>query len=141
MLKVIPTFTNYKIDEDGNVWSDITNKFLKAGTDKDGYRYVVLTIDKKPYTKKVHRLVAECFLPNFCQNLEVDHINDIRNDNRLCNLQMVTHQKNMYKTRGKVKHSEESKQKMSEARKGKKKSEETKQRISETLKARSRKAK
>lgn len=100
MLKVIPTFPNYKVDKDGNVWSDFTNKFLKAGTDKDGYRYVVLTIDKKPYTKKVHRLVAECFLPNFCQNLEVDHINDIRNDNRLCNLRMVTHQKNMYKTRG-----------------------------------------
>lgn len=101
MLKVIPTFPNYKVDENGNVWSDIKNKFLKAGTDKDGYKYVVLSLNKKYFTKKVHRLVAECFLANFNSNLEVDHINDIRDDNRSINLQMVTHKANMFKTRGK----------------------------------------
>lgn len=101
MLEIIPTFTNYKVDENGNVWSDISKKFLKPGTDRDGYKYVVLTLNKKPFTKKVHRLVAETFLPNFCQSLEVDHINDIRDDNRLCNLQVVSHKTNMIKTRGK----------------------------------------
>jgi len=103
MQKIVPTFPRYKVDENGNVWSDVTKRFLKAGTDRDGYRYVVLSVNKKQYTKKVHRLVAECFLENWSPDLEVDHINDVRNDNRLINLRMVTHQENMVKTLGKPK--------------------------------------
>lgn len=44
----------------------------------------------------IHKLVMLTF-DKYIEGLEVDHINNIRNDNRLCNLQMVTHAENMKK--------------------------------------------
>lgn len=44
----------------------------------------------------VHKLVMLTF-DKYIEGLEIDHINNIRNDNRLCNLQMVTHAENMKK--------------------------------------------
>lgn len=49
----------------------------------------------------VHRLVAEAFLKNFSETMEVNHKNLIKDDNRVKNLEMVTHKNNMrhyYKT-------------------------------------------
>lgn len=40
-------------------------------------------------TTLVHRVVAETFLDNWSEDLTVDHINGIRNDNRVENLQML----------------------------------------------------
>ncbi len=49
--------------------------------------YMITSIAKKNY--KVHRLVAEAFLPDYSECLQVDHINGIRSDNRPINLRMV----------------------------------------------------
>jgi len=40
---------------------------------------------------RVHRLIAETFIPNPQNKPTVDHINRIRDDNRLCNLRWATH--------------------------------------------------
>lgn len=55
-------------------------------TDKDGY----LRIQFKGKTYKVHRLVIEAFRGPIPKNLVVDHINRVRNDNRLENMRIVT---------------------------------------------------
>lgn len=41
----------YEIDENGNIWSNLTQKFLRAGKDKDGYLKISLRtmIIKLPY--------------------------------------------------------------------------------------------
>ena len=55
----------------------------------------------------VHRLVAMAFLGSDNPHLHVDHINSIRHDNRVENLQWVTQQQNNAKqhfTRGSQKH-------------------------------------
>ena len=61
----------------------------------DGYMQVGLYKDGKRKMLKVHRLLATAFIPNPENKTEVDHINGIRDDNRLENLRWVTHQENM----------------------------------------------
>lgn len=60
-----------------------TNGYLH----KDGYSTV--RIRGKDY--KVHRLVADVFIPNPENKPTVDHINRIRDDNSVCNLRWATH--------------------------------------------------
>ena len=82
---------NYLIYPDGRVWSKYMKIFRKSVKDKDGYRY--LGINGK--LKKIHRLVAEHYIPNPDNLPEVDHINRIRNDNRVENLRWVSRRENM----------------------------------------------
>ena len=42
----------------------------------------------------VHRLVAEAFIPNIDNKPHIDHINTVRDDNRVENLRWVTHLEN-----------------------------------------------
>ena len=63
--------------------------------DKDGYCIVKLRNNNCPKMKKVHRLVAEAFILNEYSNDVVDHINGVKNDNRVENLRWVTPRDNV----------------------------------------------
>ena len=67
-------------------------KILKGRLDKDGYILVRLYKNEKGINKKVHRLVAEAFVPE-CK-IQVNHKNGIRDDNRAENLEYVTASEN-----------------------------------------------
>ena len=69
--------------------------FLLPRVNKFGYEIVELYKNSKHYQKKVHRLVAEAFIPNPEHKPCIDHINAIKNDNRVENLRWVTHKENM----------------------------------------------
>jgi len=87
----------YEVSNLGNVKSLNYNgtkkeKELKICYDSDGYCIVSLFKNKVSKTRKVHQLVAESFLnhtPNGMK-LVVNHINFIRNDNRLENLEIIS---------------------------------------------------
>lgn len=74
-----------------------TTKFVKGRMltpqhDKDGYTVIHLrdTFNGRNRLLKVHRLVAETFIPNPNNYPAIDHINGIRDDNRVENIRWCT---------------------------------------------------
>ena len=62
---------------------------------KLGYKFVNLYKNSKGSRRNISRLVAEAFIPNPKNKPQVDHINTIRDDNRVENLRWVTQKENM----------------------------------------------
>ncbi len=94
-----PTLEGILIRSDGMIFIP-ENKSIKAhwtyGTlQPDGYYRV--HIRHKMY--KVHRLVAETFIPNPDNKPLVDHIDRNPGNNNVENLRWVTHRENMYNTK------------------------------------------
>ena len=71
--------------------------YLKQTINRNGYCKVTLQKDKYKKTFSVHRLVAQAYLKNYSNTLQVNHINGIKIDNRVENLEMVTAKENMQK--------------------------------------------
>ena len=70
-------------------------RVMKPYLNKQGYwRINFPKGNKKLIHKFIHTLVAEAFIPNPENKPEVDHINTIPSDNRVCNLRWVTKSEN-----------------------------------------------
>ena len=65
----------YAVTSCGRVWSYRRNKFLAPATIKSGYNYVNLYKDGKKKFCRVHRLVAEAYIPNPDNLPQVNHKN------------------------------------------------------------------
>ncbi|WP_312681466.1 NUMOD4 domain-containing protein [Lactococcus taiwanensis] len=87
-------YENYVVSNLGNVKNIKSNKLLSPGLDKDGYKLVVLYKNNKPSTRRVHRLVAQTFIPNHANKPQVNHKNEVRTDNRVENLEWMTSEEN-----------------------------------------------
>jgi hypothetical protein len=77
----------------------------KQRKDKGGYLIVDLRFDMGIECKKVHRLVAEAFIPNPKNLKEVNHIDHNKENNCVNNLQWVTRSQNVAHTVENKKHS------------------------------------
>ena len=96
---VHPVYDLYASDENGNVTNII--KKVPSKSKKHSSGYVYCTVRKYGGKQKrciLHRFVWECFNGVMPEGKVIDHINNDKKDNRLCNLQLVTQQQNCKKS-------------------------------------------
>lgn len=99
--KEIPGYEGiYYISDLGRVYSHYSQKCLKPLTTHAGYHRVHLCKDGKTFNASIHRLVATAFIPNPESKPTVNHINEIKTDNRSENLEWATNsEQNIHGTR------------------------------------------
>ena len=85
---------NYWITSEGEVVTKKTGLHRKFRKTWDGYYDVTLWKDGKGHTKRVHRLVAEAFLPNPENYPVVNHKDGNKLNNNIDNLEWTTVQMN-----------------------------------------------
>lgn len=92
--KDITGFENYKISNDGKVWSNYKNDYLKQSINHKGYYMVSLSNKNMRKGCSVHRLVAIHFIPNPENKLQVNHIDGNKKNNDINNLEWTTNKEN-----------------------------------------------
>lgn len=85
---------HYIVSNLWNVYSTKSNIELKKHLNKYWYLAIHLHGFGNKKTVLVHRIVSMAFIPNPENKRTVNHINGIRNDNRLSNLEWATHAEN-----------------------------------------------
>lgn len=77
-------------------YSKVKGRILRQGIASNNYCMVALYNDKVQNCRTVHSLIAGAFIPNPNSLPCVNHINGIKTDNRIENLEWVTYSENNY---------------------------------------------
>ena len=89
--KLIKGHNNYMISDSGIVKNNVTNFIMRPSLTKDGYLRIELKNPRKKYL--VHRLVVEAFIgkqPKSKERMTINHINKIKTDNNVSNLEWLS---------------------------------------------------
>ena len=98
-----PVFSKYAASKNGDVINVKTKRIIKMNK-SNGYLYFNICDKKleKPKTYSQHRFVYEVFKGPIPRFFEIDHVNSCKNDNRIKNLQLLTHKQNIEKSKNKA---------------------------------------
>lgn len=92
---------NYQVSSKGRIRNKATKAIKKSFINDSGYVIVSLYKEKSLKTFRVHRLVAQAFIPNPNNLPEINHKSEIKTDNRVENLEWCDRKHNLaYGTRG-----------------------------------------
>lgn len=84
----------YEISDTGLIRKTSSQRILHPYINQYGYKEIILIINKKKYKVRIHRAVAQAFIPNLKNKKCVNHINGIKHDNRVENLEWTTIKEN-----------------------------------------------
>ena len=92
--KEIPFNEDYLCDKSGNVYSTKSGSIRKLSPETSNNGYKRIKLNGKKYG--VHQLMATTWLDHKINGstMVVDHINEVRSDNRLDNLRVIHHRDN-----------------------------------------------
>ena len=85
-----PIYRLYGAKEDGTILNLKTMRRLKPWLRRDGYLSIVAYKNGKRKYYSVHRFVYECFRGDILSELQVDHIDNDKQNNCIDNLQLLT---------------------------------------------------
>lgn len=80
---------------DGKLFDIEKGSFKTAHKNSNGYLEYTFSYNGEKSWVRIHRLVAETFIPNPDNKPCIDHINTIKTDNRVQNLRWCTHKENI----------------------------------------------
>jgi hypothetical protein len=93
--KSICNFSRYKVSKNGDVYDFKLKREVPMNKTKDGYLSLTLRSDSgERKTFKVHRLVSIAFIPNNENKETVNHIDGVKENNNVCNLEWATRSEN-----------------------------------------------
>ena len=92
-------YEGYEVSNTGKIKSLKTNRLLTPQKNNCGYLYILLTdSNKKVKINLIHRLVFDSFI-GIDDGLEINHLDEDKENNRLDNLELITHEENLKKYR------------------------------------------
>jgi len=88
-----PDYPNYIITKEGAIYSIRSKRYLTLNSTTD-YKSIKLCNNGKQKDYRIHRLVAELYIPNPNNNPVVNHKDLDKNNNSVDNLEWITHTEN-----------------------------------------------
>jgi len=90
----VPSIPYLGVTRDGRAMNMLSGKWLSLCDNGHGYKQVFICVNNKRYMRYVHRLVAECFIPNPNGLPEVNHLDGNKGNNSVENLEWCTRSEN-----------------------------------------------
>ena len=94
-----PVYKKYAANEDGEIMNVRLRKAMRGSKQSNGYLKFSIFLEKNKNKNYLsHRFIYECFYGLIEKNKFINHINSIRADNKLKNLEVVTRSENNKKS-------------------------------------------
>lgn len=84
----------YAVSNRGRVMNLMSGKVLKNRINGHGYEHVLLCKNGKQKNYKVHRLVAQAFIPNKLNLPYINHLDEVKTNNNVSNLEWCSASQN-----------------------------------------------